>query len=136
MLNSSQRVRANLARRAFDANVSRYAAVWANGRQTEVAHLKEPVEAAPEAVAAPAVASPATASRKPNNYFLPSADSIPSVSIMSPEPVDAPADKPKAATAEAARKPPTRPSASVTANAANSTAARAPTAPIPLTPGR
>jgi hypothetical protein len=136
MLGSPQRVRANLARRAFDANVSRYAAVWANGRQTEVARLPEPVEASPEPVAAPAATTPATPSRKPNNYFFPSADSIPAVSIMSPEPSDAPADKPKAATAEAARKPPARPSNSVTANAANSTAARTPAAPIPLTPGR
>ena len=33
MLNSPQRVRANLARQAFDANVSRYAAVWATARR-------------------------------------------------------------------------------------------------------
>ena len=54
MLKSPQRVRANLARRAFDANVSRYAAVWANGGRTEVARVTERVEASPEPAAAPA----------------------------------------------------------------------------------
>src|SRR5690606_33499269 len=138
ILSNPKRVHANLARRAFDANVSRYAAVWANGRQTEVAHLVEPpVEAPPETVAAPAATTPATPSRKPNNYFFPSADSIPAVSIRTPGPVDAPAEKSKSAPSEAARKPPARPSARVTANAApSSTVPRAPAAPIPLTPGR
>lgn len=134
MLNSPQRVRANLVRRAFDANVSRYAAVWANGSRTEVARVTEPVEASPEPAAAPAATTPAATARKPNNYFYPSADSIPAVSIMTPEPADAPTDKPKPATAEASRKP-ARASTSVTANAAaSSTAARAPAAPIPLAP--
>jgi len=135
MLNSPQRVRANLARRAFDANVSRYAAVWLNGSPTEVARVTEPVEAPPEAVAVPAEATPATSTRKPNNYFFPSADSIPAVSIMAPEPVDPPTDKSKAAAADATRKAKARTSANVTANAASSaTPTRAPAAPMPIAP--
>jgi hypothetical protein len=125
MLSSPQRVRANLARRAFDANVSRYAAVWANGGRSEVVHLSRPVEA-PEALAASTPAPPPR--RLPSKYFLPSADSIPAVSIMAPEPVEAPTEKAKPATAEAAHKPPARTSAGVTANAA------ATSAPMPLTP--
>ena len=90
MLNRPQRVRAHLAQRAFDANVSRYAAVWAAGRErSEVARLSEPA-GVPEPVAPSAGPAPVTPPRSPNNYFFPSADSIPAVSIMSAEPGDAP----------------------------------------------
>jgi len=140
-LKSPQRVQANLSRRTFDANVSRYAVVWASGGRSEVARApgREPADGAPEVVAAaPAPAAPGTPQpRKPNNYFFPSADSIPAVSIMAAEPVDGPGDKPRAASAEATRKAaPARTTAGVTANAAasNPTAARAPAAPMALAP--
>lgn len=143
ILNSPQRVRANLAQRAFDANVSRYAAVWVSKGRPEVARLTEPT-AAPELAAAAVATAPAPAPapqpRKPNNYFFPSADSIPAVSIMSAEPTDAPVDRSKTASAEAARKSPARASAGVNSAAAgNPTAARvqtAPPSPMPLAPPR
>jgi hypothetical protein len=137
-LKSPHRVQANLSRRTFDANVSRYAVVWASGGRSEVARApgrEPPADEAPEVVAAaPATAAPAT--RKPNNYFFPSADSIPAVSIMAAEPGDGPGDKPRTASPEGTRKPAARTSASVTANAAatNPTAARAPAAPMTLAP--
>jgi hypothetical protein len=134
MLNSPQRVRANLARRAFDANVSRYAAVWANGGRTEAARVAEPAAAPEMAAAAPESApAPAAPARKPNNYFFPSADSIPAVSIMSAEPADVPIEKSKSVSAEPSRKPTARASASANAPA-TAAAARAPAAPMPLVP--
>lgn len=129
VLDRPQRVRANLARRMFDANVSRHAAVWAAGGRSEVARLPEPAAAAPEAVAASPETAPATPPRTPNNYFFPSADSIPAVSIMSPEPGDPPTDRAKAAAAEASRKPPARAPAT-----SSSATAQVPSGPMPLAP--
>jgi hypothetical protein len=134
-LSSPHRVRANLARRPFDANVSRYAAVWAAGRErSEIARLPEPAHT-PEPVAASTGSAAVTPPRTPNNYFFPSAESIPAVSIMSAEPDSPPSAKDKAVpSAEATRKPPSRATASVKTSAPPSSSARVTAAPIPLAP--
>ncbi len=134
-LNSPQRVRANLARRTFDANVTQYAAAWSATRErSELARHVEPAEPADQS-ATSARPAPAAAPRTPNKYFFPSADSIPAVSIMSAEPPEPPApSKDKAVAAEASRKLPARTTASVNTNAGSgSNPARGP-APMPLAP--
>ena len=74
-----ERLRNNIRQRVFDANVARYASAW--GTQTPSAGLT-PVAPA----GAPAGAEPRAPI--PEKYSLPSAASIPPVSIMNEEPTE------------------------------------------------
>ena len=91
-------------------------------------------------VATGAAPAPAASPRTPNNYFFPSANSIPAVSIMTPEPDDPPAGrpsghKPAQAEATAARKPAARATASVNAEAGSASIPARTSAPMALSPG-
>lgn len=137
VLKSPQRVRANLAEQVFDAKVTRYAAAWSSARaHADLAQDGEPAAPADQVAAADPPARPATP-RTPNNYFFPSANSIPAVSIMSAEPDDPPArSKAAAAEATAARKPANRATANANANTGSgSTPTRSAAAgPMPIAP--
>ena len=139
VLNRPQRVRTNLARSAFDATVARYASAWSTAHErTDLAQPAEPT-APTDQVATGAAPAPAASPRTPNNYFFPSANSIPAVSIMTPEPDDPPAGrpaghKPAPAEATAARKPAARATASVNADAGSASTPARTTAPMPLAP--
>lgn len=129
ILLDARRVKANLAADSFGASVHRYASTWrepAGGPQM----ASQPAPTAP-AIAARA---PATSARTPNNYFYPSSDSIPAVSIMTPEPA---APQPHATTgsAETASAPQGRSRAR--GNASVGTGANTPrtSAPMQLAPG-
>jgi hypothetical protein len=114
------RVQANLRDRLFDRYVERYAAEWsrAPAAGTPVAETPAgsnfttasvPPAAAP---AASAVTTPAAAPGAPPSakYDFPSANSIPAVSIMTPEPAGPPETKPAPPAAPAAAPPaPKRP---------------------------
>ena len=141
VLNRSQRVRTNLARSAFDATVTRYAAAWSTAHErTDLAQDQDAALAVPaDQVATAGRPAPAASPRTPNNYFFPSANSIPAVSIMTPEPDDPPAGrtsghKPAPAEATAARKPAARATASVNADAGSASTPARTTAPMPLAP--
>jgi hypothetical protein len=82
------RIRANLATRAFNGYLSRYATNWPSGSEA-VAAVTPPLSL-PSTPMAPAGRSQprASPSGRPvsSNLFFPSSDSIPAVSIMTPEP--------------------------------------------------
>src|SRR5581483_11584032 len=135
MLTDSSRVRANLAAQAFDANVRRYAVAWALTPAAS-SHAAIPQPQVPAAAPSPPEnPTPVASVRTPSKYFLPSASSIPAVSIMNPEPAGPPQDlggltETKSA---ASRKPqaPANPN-----SAAGSNATRAPVSgPMPIAPG-
>jgi hypothetical protein len=80
LLGNPTRVLANLRDHVFDANVVKFASAWSAGRGA-VANGVEAATARPAADAA--TARPAAVS---SQYDFPSADSIPPVNIMAPEP--------------------------------------------------
>lgn len=88
MISDPSRIRANIDEKLYDALVARHAASW-NAAQTSGA-------------AAAAAANVPTG--RPNTVDYPTSESIPSVSIMTPEPSTTPA--PSAATPTPARRPP------------------------------
>ena len=81
MLLDARKVKAHLAADPFGTSVQRYATTWHE-------QARGPKVATQTAADSPAVAARAAAAnpRTPNNYFYPSSDSIPAISIMSPEP--------------------------------------------------
>ncbi len=139
VLNSPQRVRINLAQSAFDAKVTRYAIAWSTAHErNDLAQHAEPAQPADQ-VATAGQPAPAASPRTPNNYFFPSANSIPAVSIMTPEPDDPSAGRPSGrkpvpAEATAARKPAARATASVNPDAGSAATPANTTAPMPLAP--
>lgn len=76
LLRDASRVQTNLREATFDGILARHAATWA-------AHGTRPQGSASESTASAARAGP---SPVPPGFNLPSADSIPPVSIMNPEP--------------------------------------------------
>ena len=81
LLSDPAKVRTNLSGQTLDRYLDRYLTVWAQAPGTPVA------EAAPVAPTTVAAQTPeAGAPRKPVSIDFPSADSIPAVSIMNPEP--------------------------------------------------
>jgi hypothetical protein len=128
LLKDASQVRANLAGRRFDSYVARFSAAWSTGAPTAVATADIPVRAleppdtearmssltpppsVPVAIPDPSLTQ--SAASRPNGslpspgrplrpeIFLPSAASIPAVSIMNPEPsgpVGADPDNPRTA---------------------------------------
>jgi hypothetical protein len=90
LLNDASRVRANLDERPFDFHVARYAPGWPSGAPASLAAVRTPAE---ESVGPPLAAAPnptgvpaSTGRPLRSDIFLPSAASIPPVSIMSAEP--------------------------------------------------
>jgi hypothetical protein len=121
LLRNPRRVLANLQVRTFEANVAAHSGTW---RNTEPSVPIEPAGSVPMAtleLPTPAAGAAATAmatasqpdnggvSRQPNNFPYPSAASIPSVSILKPEPPlpggAPPAAAPTPPPAQAARPP-------------------------------
>jgi hypothetical protein len=111
LLKDARQIRSNLTRRRFDSYVARYAAVWSTGAPTAVATTGTPAntlagpdtEARLSSLAPPAALQDNTGASEPSasspngslpspgrplrpDIFLPSAASIPPVSIMNPEP--------------------------------------------------
>jgi hypothetical protein len=85
LLSDPSKVRANLSGQTLDRYLERYLTAWAQAPVTPVAEAAAmPAPVAPTTVAAqtPEPGAP----RKPLNIDFPSADSIPAVSIMNPEP--------------------------------------------------
>ena len=124
-----RRVKAHLAADSFGASVQRYAATWrepANG--PHVANQATPE--APVTTARPPVASAKT----PKNYFYPSSDSIPAVSIMSPEP-PAPQSHATAGSAESTSTPQGRSRPRGNASVGTGTNASRASGPMQLAPG-
>jgi hypothetical protein len=81
LLSDPSRVRANLSGQTLDRYLDHYITAWAQAPGTPIA------EAAPFAPTTVAAQTPEpSAPRKPVNIDFPSADSIPAVSIMNPEP--------------------------------------------------
>lgn len=133
LLGDPSRVSANLAHHVFDATVQRYALAWAEGPEATTVASAQP----PAVTQAPRPA-PVAGTRTPNNYFFPSAASIPAVSIMNPEPAT-PSDAGSAPdpAVVASRKASTRTAGGSKANPvveANANPARA-AAPMRLAPG-
>ena len=131
MLNDTGALKSDLAAQPFDTLVARYEGVWdkpADERVPMAAVPVAPVETkaeptpiAPNAAEALAKAEPPANGPRPldKKWKLPSADSIPAVSIMAPEP--------KLPKAEAAPEP---------KQAEQKTAEQKPEAPAPLPPKR
>ncbi|HVY58176.1 MAG TPA: hypothetical protein VHA77_10040 [Xanthobacteraceae bacterium] len=121
-------VKANLLAGTFDSYVTRHAEAWPNATRPG-----NSVAAAPGQESGPALASAGgTAAPVPSRYTFPSADSIPAVSIMNPEPTGpVPDEVPATASApEAIRNPPMPPR-----RPSPRTAQRQPApAPVPLVP--
>jgi len=84
LLQNASAIKANLRARTFNQFVARYAAIW--GQQPAIADAPEIVFGAPFG------STPHAAAAEPNRrpvaekYDFPSADSIPAVNIMAPEP--------------------------------------------------
>jgi hypothetical protein len=99
VLQDANRVRANLQEKPFDALVARYAATWNQGANIETSSAngaRNPI-------------GPGTAAPVSSRYDLPSAASIPPVSIMTSEPASATttaSTPPAPAPVPAARRPP------------------------------
>jgi len=105
LLSDASRVRANLDERPFDFHVARYAPGWPSGAPAALAAVRTPGE---ESVGASLAAAPnATSVPAPtgrplrSDIFLPSAASIPPVSIMSAEPAGPEGTEPSSARAAA-----------------------------------
>jgi hypothetical protein len=84
----------NIRQKSYDANIVRYASGWRAPVPAAVSPAAAAPTAAPAAtVPAPVATAPGGESRAPipDKYALPSADSIPPVSIMNEEPPDRPA---------------------------------------------
>jgi hypothetical protein len=95
LLQDANAIKANLKAQAFDQYVSRYAAAW----------TKAPAEKQPNVAVGPMALAPREAAEPSGHpvsdkYDFPSADSIPAVNIMTPEP-----PLPKSAAADASAKP-------------------------------
>lgn len=88
LLSDPSRIRANIDEKLYDTLVARHSLAW---------------NAAQMPGAAAAAAAPNVPTGKPNTVDYPTSDSIPSVSIMTPEPSATPA--PSAATPTPARRP-------------------------------
>ena len=84
MLSDAGKVRANLSGQTLDRYLDRYLTAWAQAPATPVAEATPAAPVAPAQVAVQ-TAEPA-APHKPVKIDFPSADSIPAVSIMTPEP--------------------------------------------------
>ncbi len=103
VLQNPTAIQQNLKNQTFDAILARHASAWTHDRPAE--HI----------ASAPATEEPAPAANTgkstplPQDYVLPSADSIPPISIMTNEPGAAapPAARPKADSAPAASEPAT-----------------------------
>jgi hypothetical protein len=92
------RLRNNIRQKAFDANVARHAGGW---------RTPAPTAALPAASATPAIAPTGSETRAPipDKYTLPSAASIPPVSIMNDEPPERPGPAPARDRAGSTRQP-------------------------------
>ena len=90
LLSDASRVRANLDERPFDFHVARYAPGWPSGAPAALAAVRTPAEESvgPSLAAAPNPTGVPASTGRPlrSEIFLPSAASIPPVSIMSAEP--------------------------------------------------
>ncbi|HWE77942.1 MAG TPA: hypothetical protein VG270_05390 [Pseudolabrys sp.] len=91
MFHDTTALRANLKAQAFEAYVARYAPHWGKQAQPTPPVAAAPQAAAPAAVATVTPAAPphdtqGTARPVESRWNFPSADSIPPVSIMTPEP--------------------------------------------------
>jgi hypothetical protein len=143
LLHDTSRVRANLKDRAFDGYVSRYAAAWsARDNRAAVADASS-ASGYTGAIgnpagngAAPAASGPTAASpRTPSHIDFPSANSIPAVSIMIPEP-EAPAARAPAApgAAPVANAPGPQRKPAARAAATTRTTPQSVSPPVPLAP--
>jgi hypothetical protein len=104
LLENASRVKANLRARPFDSHVARHAADWSTDPASALASVRTSdgaaapgsgsvADAAAAAAAPPSAISPSPARPLRKDIFLPSASSIPPVSIMTAEPADSgPAD--------------------------------------------
>jgi hypothetical protein len=82
MFRDANRVRANLTDRPFDVLIARYSANWQlAGRGAEGAAATSAIPSGPAPAHAPPPGTPMS-----SKYDFPSSDSIPPVSIMTPEP--------------------------------------------------
>jgi hypothetical protein len=89
LLKDARRVRANLDERPFDFHVGLYSPGWPSGGSAPLASVRPDDESVGSSVAAaPNPTSVPASTGRPlrSDIFLPSAASIPPVSIMSPEP--------------------------------------------------
>jgi hypothetical protein len=110
IMRDTARVQANIRDKMFDSNIARYAANWRTG--APVAAASPPASTASVPVAAPTVTTTGeTRAPIPDKYTLPSAASIPPVSIMSDEPVRAPSPAPAQTREQAKDRPAAPPSA-------------------------
>lgn len=108
------RIRENVVRKAFEANVARHAGDWRHAVSIPADSARAPLPALPPDTTGSTLAAPTDAPGKPvsEKYSFPSSSSIPPVSIMNDEPAErAP---PPAASAAPKEKPP-QPAASPTA---------------------
>jgi hypothetical protein len=122
-----RRVKAHLAADSFGASVRRYAMTWrepAGGPHVASQATPDAPATAPQA--------PVASARTPNNYFYPSSDSIPAVSIMTPEP---PAPHPQATAGSAESKPQGRSRPRGNASVGTGASASHASGPMQLTPG-
>ncbi len=129
MFLDARRVKAHLAADSFGSSVQRYAATWrepaGGSRVASQATPETPVTAA---------RAPVASARTPNNYFYPSSDSIPAVSIMSPEPA-APQPHATARSAETVPASQGRPHPRGNASVGTGGNASRPSGPMQLAPG-
>jgi hypothetical protein len=128
LLNDTTRVSANITERTYESYVERHVAGWPAASIRPMASTTPPAGAMTASNAAPGLPT-----RPPGpNVFFPSADSIPPVTIMNPEP---PAPAPAATPAPAARQTTTGSGAPRPVRQSNRKAAPAPTPlkPVDLT---
>jgi hypothetical protein len=119
LLENSERIKLNLVAGRFEENVRAHAADW------RAAASRPP---APSASASPPALPPTAAAKPPGNLFFPSSKSIPSVSIMAPEP---PGQSQEAsADAARARKPAPAPAQAASPQSVDN----GPSAPLQITP--
>lgn len=142
LLRDTSRIRANLKDRTFDGYVARYSANWAE----HDSRLGQPVAdtgssgpAATGSIVSTSANGPARPVFAPSHYDFPSANSIPAVSIMNPEPESSTARAPTAApaTASSGAPPPQRkpaPAPRAAAAPTHATASQNAATPMPPTP--
>lgn len=139
LLRDDSHVLSNLKDRTFDANVVLHAGTWRSDVSSlaaapATAPSLASVPPAPMASAPTSTAPAAPTPSSPSKFEFPSANSIPAVSIMSPEP---PPPAPKAAEQPAAPAPAAKPAAARRQSAresARETTSQAPGRPVQIAP--
>lgn len=108
------RIRENVARKAFEANVARYAGDWRHAVSVPTDSARAPVATLPLDTTGSTPAAPADAPGKPvsEKYSFPSSSSIPPVSIMNDEPAERAPPAAASSSPAAAKEKPPQPAAS------------------------